>query len=395
MFFRKFLIFILLQLRAIVLQPIDFIVSWLHLFGASQIKNESHKNKNLLIVRLDAIGDYIIFRNFIELIKKDGRYKGYKITLCGNIIWKDLSESFDSTYIDNFIWIDRKKFFSIKNICYRYNLLRKINEEKFDVAIQPVFLREFHFGEAIMRVCRAREKIGIKGNTELMYYWEKKLVNLPYTKLIDTGNKNLFEFYKNKIFFEKVMETAVDIQKPFFNIQKEKNIDIPEPYIVIFPGASRKSREWAPENFANISEHIHNKFNLNIVIAGSKSDYKLAKIISSDVKSTKPFDMTGKTSLKELVNLINGGKLLVTNDTCALHIGVAVSTPTICISSGMSYSRFHPYPEEVYNKCYTIYPEEIIKILKNKNMEDYYNLYSDINLIYPSKVNEIIDQLFN
>ena len=43
------------------------------------------KPKSLLLIRLDAIGDYILFRNFIEELKKDEKYKHYSITLLGNI----------------------------------------------------------------------------------------------------------------------------------------------------------------------------------------------------------------------------------------------------------------------------------------------------------------------
>lgn len=44
--------------------------------------------KTLLLVRLDAIGDYVLFRNFIEILKKSERYKGYKITLLGKLLAK-------------------------------------------------------------------------------------------------------------------------------------------------------------------------------------------------------------------------------------------------------------------------------------------------------------------
>ena len=61
------------------------------------ITNKKVSNsKNLLIVKMDAIGDYILFRNFLKAIKEDKKYSKYKITLCGNSVWKDISEKFDS-----------------------------------------------------------------------------------------------------------------------------------------------------------------------------------------------------------------------------------------------------------------------------------------------------------
>ena len=80
--------------------------------------------KSLILIRLDAIGDYILFRNFIKILKKSEKYKGYRITLVGNIVWKSISEKFDNKYIDENIWIDRKKFSN--NIFYRFQKLSEI-----------------------------------------------------------------------------------------------------------------------------------------------------------------------------------------------------------------------------------------------------------------------------
>ena len=85
--------------------------------------------KSILLVRIDAIGDYIIFRNFIEILKKDIKYKSYKITLLGNNTWKNIAEEFDHEYIDEFIWIDKSLFF--KSFFYRYKKLQEITSKGY------------------------------------------------------------------------------------------------------------------------------------------------------------------------------------------------------------------------------------------------------------------------
>lgn len=70
------------------------------------ISNEIKPNY-LLLIRLDAIGDYVFFRNFIELLKKS---KKYNITLIGNSVWKNLAVGLDGEFIDSFIWFDRNRF---------------------------------------------------------------------------------------------------------------------------------------------------------------------------------------------------------------------------------------------------------------------------------------------
>src|SRR5208337_3443635 len=45
----------------------------------------------VLLVRLDAIGDYVLFRNFIESCRQSRRFRGLKLDLLGNVRWKCLS----------------------------------------------------------------------------------------------------------------------------------------------------------------------------------------------------------------------------------------------------------------------------------------------------------------
>jgi len=85
------------------------------------------KKRTLLILRLDSIGDYILFRNFIPYLKTSEKYKNYKITLCGYLWWKELSENLDAKYISEFIWVDYSQMTDIK---YRFNIHKKIHSKK-------------------------------------------------------------------------------------------------------------------------------------------------------------------------------------------------------------------------------------------------------------------------
>ena len=88
------------------------------------------KSNTLLLIRLDSIGDYVLFRNFLEWVKESKKYNNYNITLCGNIIWKDLAETFDRDYVNDFIWLNRKKFYS--NLKYKFQLLKNINKSGYE-----------------------------------------------------------------------------------------------------------------------------------------------------------------------------------------------------------------------------------------------------------------------
>ena len=99
------------------------------ILGVVKISAIKTQNESLLLIKNDEIGDYILFRNFLKDIRKSKKYEGYQITLLGNIIWKQLFDEFDNAYVDEVIWIEKKKF--QKDLRYRFALLKTIRKKGF------------------------------------------------------------------------------------------------------------------------------------------------------------------------------------------------------------------------------------------------------------------------
>ena len=156
-----------------------------------------------LIIRLDSIGDYILFRNYLGVLKQSKKYKDYSITFCGNIVWKNLAENFDSKLINDYIWIDREKFYI--NLLYKYKVLKSIYRRGFEIAVDPAYTRELIYSDIIIKASGANEKIGSEGSLDKHAKWKRSLfTNSFYDRIIDHTNDNLFEFERNKEFFEKL-----------------------------------------------------------------------------------------------------------------------------------------------------------------------------------------------
>ena len=67
-------------------------------------KSPSNNSSNkLLIVKLDEIGDYILFRNLLKFIREANKFRDYSITLCGNKAWKEIFDLYDSEFVENTI----------------------------------------------------------------------------------------------------------------------------------------------------------------------------------------------------------------------------------------------------------------------------------------------------
>ena len=148
-------------------------------------------------------------------------------------------------------------------------------------------------------------------------------------------------------------------------------------------------------NFEQIIEQLINTYKLNVIIAGSSDDSVLSRKMVKCHTSKACFDMTGKTTLPQLARLISLSKILISNETSAVHFAAAVGTPFICISNGQRFGRFMPYPKEMNINCRYFFPEDIEKNLGDLNYLEKYRFDSglDINSITPDKILKALPEL--
>lgn len=321
--------------QAVILLLLDSLV-----FLVPAGMNRSRKEK-ILFVKLDRIGDFILWLDAAQEIRKlypDGKYE---ITLLGNELWTELAEGppiFDQ------VWrLDKKKLKN--NFIYRFGTLRKIRKAGFDIVIHPVSSREIWGGDSIVRLSCARQRIGSLGDYMNIEPWQKRISDRWYTKLIPVSKDSLMELERNAEFMRGLGAIEARARVPHLASTSYSRDCLKEPYIIVFPSASEPIKQWPVENFLEIVKKIHEKVGCAIVLCGGPEDYLLGKRIEEG-RECSVINKIGKTSLIDLTSLIAGARILIGNDTSAIHIAAAVSTPSICIAGGGHYGRFVPYAAE-------------------------------------------------
>jgi len=321
----------------ILFEGILFFVDSLLLFT----KPESKMTGSVLIIRIDAIGDFTLWLDSAQHFKRI--YSDKKIILLGNHLWTDLSKEFP--FWDEVWELDRIKF--IRNLTYRFHLLRKVRKAGFDVIIQSGCSREFLYGDAIVRISGAREKIGSVGECSNIRPIYKKISDQFYTRLIPTNPQPLMELKRNAEFMCG-LGISMKAGLPDLSLAL-KGLDNPldnkKGYYVLFPGARWSGRQWPITSFAALSDKIYQQFGLTAVICGNPDEQGLVESLISQI-DVPIINMTGKTNLFELAVIIKGASFLVGNETSAIHFAAAVSTPSLCILGGGHYARFMPYDIE-------------------------------------------------
>jgi len=369
---------------------INFLINAL-IIKIIHLKKRPIKENTLLIIRLDSIGDYILVQNFLSILCTDSIYKDYNIRLCGNIIWKDLAEYCNKNTFNNYIWINRKNF--RWNFHYKFEILKQVYLSGYEVAIETIFSREILFGDTIIKASKAKERIGSTGSPENKGKWKRKLfTDENYTKLITQREENLFEFYRNKDFFEKLLKKKIDISKPMLDFSSVKlNLSLTKDYIVIVPGAQEKARRWSEKKFAELIKSLLEAYPHDILMVGSAAEKETTKKILEEVKSERVQDLAGKTTLPELGKIISMAKLLISNDTSAVHFAASQNIRFVCISNGKHLGRFNPYPTEMNLNCIFIYPDILEQRISNGDI-----LYEEFRTSSRYNINKIsVEKVFN
>jgi ADP-heptose:LPS heptosyltransferase len=337
------------------------LIGWL----ATLLPAKKNSTKKILIVRVDEIGDYMLWRPFLKEIAGYEAYRDDEIHFCGNKSWKALFETFDKDFVHKAFWVDKLAFKT--KMGYRFRFLRSIYLEGYSIVINPTFSRDKRNDDSIVKAAKAKETIGMVGNLETVRTYERGYDQGLYTRLFNHPEKPVFEFIRNRLFSEfvtftksTVINTKVDISK--LPLVSEK---IPEKYFIIFPGSRSASRIWPTEHFILVAQYLFEQFGWTAVIAGTKNDHLYTRAFAEQYPYPL-IDLTGKTSLPEMLTLLQKAACLVSVDTGSVHLAVAVGCTVFGIFNGSQYRRFAPYPQELAAHFYAIYPDDLEKELENE-----------------------------
>ena len=298
--------------------------------------------EGVLLVRVDAIGDFVIWLDSAKEYRR--LYPGEKITLCLNSVLLELAQSLP--YWDQLLPVHMEKFG--KNPWYRIRILIEIRRRQFKIAIQPTFSRSFFLGDAIVRASAATLRVGFIGDNTNVRSFAKRISDKWYSKLVPAVRETLMELERNAEFVRNLSGLPFTASLPTLPARSvvRSRFDVSRPYFVVFPGAAWNGRRWPIAQFVEVIAELHRKFGWHVVVCGGVADQSSCQRLA-DQYSGIATNLAGKTSLLDLTELLRNSMLLISNETSAVHLATAVSTPSVCILGGGHFGRFMPYPESV------------------------------------------------
>jgi len=115
--------------------------------------------------------------------------------------------------------------------------------------------------------------------------------------------------------------------------------------VAIAPGSVWATKRWTTGGFSALADLLIGERGYKVVFVGSSQDRQVVEEILSLCRE-KPLDLSGTTSLGQLVALFERCALLVANDNGAMHIGVAQKIPVVAVFGSTTLSLgYGPFTE--------------------------------------------------
>lgn len=294
-------------------------------------------NETVVVLRLDAIGDFFLWMQsgaveISEFAASGGRHS----VLVANSAWADYARS--TGLWDEVISVSPVRL--MRHPLYRLAILRKIRRLGAAVLIQPRHARVFLQEDAIARISGCQNRIGSAGtfinSTQIL----RALGNRYYDHLVTVAEgREIHELERNSAFVMSVVErTATRF------VFEHGQVGRGRPTISVAVGAGQVGRVWPVKNFVQLIEHIRIAFpKYEIVLIGSVGDQKRAEAIEAIV-GPGLINIVGSTSLSEMVEMIARSQLVISNDSSAFHIAMAVGSNALCFLGGGHFGWYAPYP---------------------------------------------------
>lgn len=341
------------------------VVGWFASIGVRKTNSNT-----VLIIRIDEIGDYVLWRKFLQPILQHPNYSNKEIYFCGNNSFKQLFNLEFANMFKQEFWIDKNLFKT--NMLYRYTFLKQLYKLGIEVIINPTYSRAKRFDDSIVKAAKPMQAIAMHRNSENYFSYEENYDALLYTQLIATPQKPLFEFFRNQFFCEALLQTTAQYlpKNTLFKSEALPNInalELPQNYFVVFPGSRNASRIWSAENFVELSNFYFAKTNFTAIVCGSQADEVYCQAFISKYKNPC-INLCGKTNLPQMLAVLQHAKFLFSVDTGSVHLAAAVGCAVIGIYNGGQFGRFAPYPKEIAPNFYPIYPQDILQELIDEKM---------------------------
>jgi len=296
--------------------------------------------KNILIIKPSALGDIVQALPALSALRKS--FPDAQISWLVRPQFAPLLEN--HPHLTRVIHFDRKflgkAWFHPGAFAAMLSLFRRIRRCQFDAVFdfQGLFRTAF-----LARVSGCKKRFGLTDAKELSRFFYTHRIKKP------ADSPHVVDYYLNLIRATGASEPEVEFALPHDAAAEESvrrllatNSITSQQYAVLVPSSTHADKCWPIDRFAELAAKLSCGHNLSIVATGSPSEAPLVErlVQSADVPIG---NLAGRTSISELIALLENAALVVSNDTGPGHIAAALARPVVMIFGRSNPLRVAPY----------------------------------------------------
>ncbi|KOO02896.1 glycosyltransferase family 9 protein [Vibrio nereis] len=283
--------------------------------------------ESLCILRLSAIGDVCHAISVVQAIQKHWPRT--------HITW--VTGKIEAQLIGDLPGVEVVVFDKRQGLKGMLQIWRQLSAKKFDALLQmQAALRASVLSWGI----RARYKVGFGKNRTREGQWLFTNKHLPNTDALHVLD-NMAEFarYIGVPFVSPEWDIPVSKEDELFALKALAD----KPTLVISPAASKDSRNWLIERYAQVAQYVEEK-GIQVVLCGSPAlreveiADKIQRLCASPV-----VNLVGKTNLKQLTAVIKQADIVIAPDSGPVHLATTQGTSVVGLYAHSNPQRTGPY----------------------------------------------------
>ncbi|MFA5027274.1 MAG: lipopolysaccharide heptosyltransferase II [Candidatus Methylomirabilota bacterium] len=279
--------------------------------------------RRLLVRSVNWVGDAVLTLPAMEALRR--RFPSAEIAVLAKAWVAGLYR--DQPAVDRVIEFDPEGEHG--GIRGRVRLARAVAAGRFDLAV--IFPNSFD-AALVPWLARIPGRVGCRGDGRSL------LLSHPLPRRPATGERHQVHHYLRiaravgaegggppRLVVTSAARQAAD------RLLESAGIGAAEPILAVNPGAIYgTAKQWGPARFAAASEGIAKAWGLRVVLVGSRRETPLLEEVA-DRLAVPGAVLGGRTDLPTLAALLGRSRLLLTNDTGAMHVAAAAGAPVLAV----------------------------------------------------------------
>lgn len=181
--------------------------------------------------------------------------------------------------------------------------------------------------------CRSRTGARITANDEVLFEHPAHIYTVARAQFRRENWFNLVDLWRAT---GGPAEPPSAGARPTMPVAKSAPFQFPSgPLVALNPGSSERNRQWPAPNFAVLAREL-SAHGFRPVLVGAPSDVPICAAVEAQC-STPVTNLCGQTSVPEMAWVLSRMRLLISNDTGAIHIASAVGCRVLGLFGASAY----------------------------------------------------------